>query len=358
MSTDVAVIIPLFNGSRWIEGTLKSVFAQSLPPAEVIVVDDGSTDDGKEIARSFARVTVVENPRKGANPARRFGFERTSAPFVAFLDQDDFWHPAHLENQVPWLLAHPDVRAGHAKEFDVTGQHPEPEWEPTDNRRRRVNAWDAFPLAPVIGTPSATVLRRTALEAIGGWPVAYIGVADYFTWLGLSANGTQVGGIVGTMAVTVARRRHNTSYSAALRKPGTLEKYSSNLLAASLDAAARFGRFSTLAEHVRRRRTDLARHFHAACLAAAVGNWGNFSAAGHSIAALTSEEPEAFRSKLGGMLVWMLDGPRRLSEALVVFQSAHDAWPESDTPVRNALATKHRVYIAMRRARPPAPSSP
>ena len=92
---DVAVIIPLYNGSKWIRKTLESVFSQTHLPKEVIVIDDGSKDDSLQIVSEFESVTLVNNPFKGANLARNFGFTQTRSPLVAFLDQDDIWHPDH-----------------------------------------------------------------------------------------------------------------------------------------------------------------------------------------------------------------------------------------------------------------------
>ncbi|MGV2387642.1 MAG UNVERIFIED_CONTAM: glycosyltransferase family 2 protein [Microcystis novacekii LVE1205-3] len=93
---DVAVIIPLFNGSQWIRQTLESVFSQSQPPREIVVVDDGSEDEYLEIVKSFSGITLLRNPDKGSHCARNFGLQHTTAPLVAFLDQDDIWHRDHL----------------------------------------------------------------------------------------------------------------------------------------------------------------------------------------------------------------------------------------------------------------------
>src|SRR4051794_18884275 len=93
----IAVITPLYNGARWIESTLRSVLAQSLPAAEVVVVDDGSSDGSTAILQTYSGVTLIKkNPSKGSNTARSFGLSQTSSPVIAFLDQDDIWHPDHL----------------------------------------------------------------------------------------------------------------------------------------------------------------------------------------------------------------------------------------------------------------------
>ena len=108
---DVAVIITLFNGAKWIRQTLKSVLSQEHPPIEVVVVDDGSEDDSPDIVRSFPRVTLLRNPNKGANSACEFGFRQTKAPLVTFLDHDDIWHPSHLRILSSILEQNPECSA-------------------------------------------------------------------------------------------------------------------------------------------------------------------------------------------------------------------------------------------------------
>ena len=94
---DCAVTITLFNGAPWIRQTLDAVKAQTLQPAEVVVVDDGSTDGSPEMVSAYDDVVLLRNPDKGLVSARNWGFKHTSSPFIAFLDHDDPWHPDHLK---------------------------------------------------------------------------------------------------------------------------------------------------------------------------------------------------------------------------------------------------------------------
>ncbi|MEB3166950.1 MAG: glycosyltransferase family A protein, partial [Cyanobacteriota bacterium] len=107
----IAVVIPLFNGERWISRTLDSVIAQSLAPHEIILVDDGSEDGSREIASTFPDVTLWRNPLKGTHHARNFGLGKSTAEAVIFLDQDDIWHPRHLEILSALLQSHPGACA-------------------------------------------------------------------------------------------------------------------------------------------------------------------------------------------------------------------------------------------------------
>ena len=95
---EIAVVIPLYNGERWIRQTLDAVAAQTLAPREVVVVDDGSTDASPSIvADEYPDVRLVhQSENSGPNAARNRGLRETTAEAVAFLDQDDLWHPEHL----------------------------------------------------------------------------------------------------------------------------------------------------------------------------------------------------------------------------------------------------------------------
>ena len=87
----VSVIIPVHNGGRHLRAALESVFAQTYRPFEVIVVDDGSVDDGGVIAQSFPDVRYIHQGNQGVAAARNNGIEAAHGEFFAFLDQDDLW---------------------------------------------------------------------------------------------------------------------------------------------------------------------------------------------------------------------------------------------------------------------------
>lgn len=100
-SSAVSVIVPAFNAAPYLKETLDSVFAQTRVPAEVIVVDDGSTDNTCEIARSYGpRVRLLQRHQGGAAAARNLGASQSSGEWLAFLDADDVWVPTKLERQL------------------------------------------------------------------------------------------------------------------------------------------------------------------------------------------------------------------------------------------------------------------
>ena len=95
----VAAVIPLYNGGRYIDAALRSVWAQTVAPAEIIVVNDGSTDDGPAIVARLAQthpITILTKPNGGQSSARNMGVAHAKSDLIAFLDQDDIWYPAHI----------------------------------------------------------------------------------------------------------------------------------------------------------------------------------------------------------------------------------------------------------------------
>lgn len=103
-----SVVIPAFNAGRYLAETLDSVLSQTLPAHEVLVIDDGSTDDTATVAARFAgRVTHVRQENRGVSAARNNGIARASGNWVAFLDADDRWEPRFLERASAVCLSAP-----------------------------------------------------------------------------------------------------------------------------------------------------------------------------------------------------------------------------------------------------------
>ena len=109
---DVSCIIPCYNAERFLGEAIESVIAQTLSPAEIIVIDDGSTDGSATVAARYAdRVSYLRQENAGPAAARNRGIELTHGNFVAFLDADDLWHPEKLERQAAKFTARPELEA-------------------------------------------------------------------------------------------------------------------------------------------------------------------------------------------------------------------------------------------------------
>ena len=123
--TGVSVIIPVFNGAKYLSECIHSVLAQSHPATEIVVVDDGSTDESASIASHFADSQqrrepnseaaqgpdrrVLNPPQRGPGAARNRGFEASTCDVLAFLDADDLWTPEKLERQMAAFGEDPEL---------------------------------------------------------------------------------------------------------------------------------------------------------------------------------------------------------------------------------------------------------
>lgn len=119
----VSVVIPCFNAAEFLPEAINSVLNQTYPIHEILVIDDGSTDDSVRIAESFGnRVRAIRQKNQGESIARNRGFELASGQWIAFLDADDVWLPEKLEKQL--ADCQPDTIATHSNVFlfgNVTG---------------------------------------------------------------------------------------------------------------------------------------------------------------------------------------------------------------------------------------------
>ena len=109
----VSIVMPLYNKAPYVLRSLESVGAQTVTDLEIIVVDDGSTDEGPDlVARSSdPKIRLVRQANAGPGAARNRGLMEAQAPYVAFLDADDCWLPQFLEQNLAFLESHPHAAA-------------------------------------------------------------------------------------------------------------------------------------------------------------------------------------------------------------------------------------------------------
>ena len=165
----VSVIIPVYNGGRYLRAALDSVFAQTYRPFEVIVVDDGSVDESGIIAQSFHAVRYIHQANQGVAAARNHGLEASRGEFLAFLDQDDLWTPEKLKLQMDYLLSHPDVG------YTLTQQQYFLDPGATLPAWFRKELFSTVHTGWVLGT---LVVRRTTFEQVGNFATGYSAAND------------------------------------------------------------------------------------------------------------------------------------------------------------------------------------
>jgi glycosyltransferase involved in cell wall biosynthesis len=171
----VSVIIPTFNSGAVVTQAIESVFAQTLPALEVIVVDDGSNDDTRRrLAMYEGRVRYLFQENKGVAAARNLGLREAKGELIAFLDADDVWHPRKLELQT---AAMSDLAMIGTRLFDWPGEFPDPK----QGSIQRV-AWDELAVRNYFVT-SSVILRRDILARVGTFDTNLHGPEDYDLWL-------------------------------------------------------------------------------------------------------------------------------------------------------------------------------
>lgn len=200
----VSVLMPVYDGERWIEQALASALAQTVTDFELVVVDDGSTDRSaaivESVARRDSRVRLVQAPHAGLPQARRVSLAEARGDLVAFLDADDEWLPTRLERQLPHadgstiVFADAYVADGDALTGRRYSEHvPVPELQ--------FPASGLFPLLLVHGSflPMVTVLapRELLIDAGAFARAETLGLAstrgscDWEMWLLLSLRGAR-----------------------------------------------------------------------------------------------------------------------------------------------------------------------
>jgi glycosyltransferase involved in cell wall biosynthesis len=204
-------VIPAYNAERFLAEALESVFAQTAPVAEVIVVDDGSTDATPEIASAYPAVRLLRRPHAGVSEARNAGVSESSGDFIAFLDADDIWLPERLERQMELAAGDPAagvIMARQTYRFEGTP----PAWfrGPTDGRSEAGYV------------PSNWLMRRATWERVGPFKAGMTHSEDT-DWL---SRASDLGVRVATVEeVLVIHRIHdrNASGLAAEVKVGIFE---------------------------------------------------------------------------------------------------------------------------------------
>ena len=182
----VAVVIPLYNKAATIARALTSVQAQTLPPDEVLVVDDGSTDGGADVvaAQMHPALRLIRQPNGGVSVARNRGANESRSDWVAFLDADDEWHPAFLASVIRMAEQEPQVGVVFSNLRLSTGPAA---WLAGDESGRLRDYFDFFVRNGGHGMSASSVLaKRSVLLKVGGFPPGLTHGEDLDTWTRLA----------------------------------------------------------------------------------------------------------------------------------------------------------------------------
>jgi len=184
----VSVVIPAFNVGWCVGRAVDSVLAQSLLERELVVVDDGSTDDTAEVLASYGpAIRVIRQPNGGMSAARNAGIRQARGGLVAFLDADDYWLPQKLERQVGLMLDRPELGF-----CSTAARIVNPEgamlnlWRcPGENANMLQTLFAEN--AAIAGGCSAVMVRRDLLDRVGLFDESLRGFEDPDLWIRLAA---------------------------------------------------------------------------------------------------------------------------------------------------------------------------
>ncbi len=188
MTPFFSVIIPLYNKADYIEETLQSVFAQTFEEYEIVIVDDGSTDDSVAVVKGLnhPKIKFFQQENKGAGAARNTAIASAKGKYLALLDADDFWYPNHLEALKESIVLFP--------EMDWFGNHYRIEYTQGRRRLAHVNL-ESSPLSFMVDDyyeaslndslawTSAVAFSKTFFDKVGGFDEKLLTGQDIDLWI-------------------------------------------------------------------------------------------------------------------------------------------------------------------------------
>jgi glycosyltransferase involved in cell wall biosynthesis len=189
----VSIVTPFMNAGRFIEESIESVLGQTYERWELLLVDDGSTDDSTAIARRYAdahpeKIRYLAHPGRenyGASASRNLGARHARGQYLAYLDADDIYLPRKLEHQVPLLDAHRDVAMLYAATEYWSSWTQQPEDAKRDWIWRKYGADPNAAIEPprmlaaflrdggTVPCMGSVLVRRAAVESVGGWDESF-----------------------------------------------------------------------------------------------------------------------------------------------------------------------------------------
>ena len=182
---EVSVILPTYNRAGMLGDAVGSVLSQTFRDYELIVVDDGSSDDTPGLLAAWADdITVLRTRRQGVAAARNYGVSNSAGRYLAFLDSDDLWLPGKLECQLRAHRAHPEMRISHTDEIWVRkGRRVNPK----DKHAKRGGWIFQYSLPMCRISPSSVIIERSLFEEVGGFDRRFCVCEDYELWLRITA---------------------------------------------------------------------------------------------------------------------------------------------------------------------------
>ena len=180
-NNSISVIIPVYNRCRLIDRAIKSVLGQTIPPDEIIVIDDGSTDGTDEIIKnSYPDVILIKQENRGVSCARNNGIKNAKGTWVALLDSDDEWLPVKLEKQLLALQANSSNKICHTDEIWIRNGV---RINPMKKHRKYGGNIYKYCLPLCVISPSSIIIHKEIFEDVGLFDENIPVCEDYDLWL-------------------------------------------------------------------------------------------------------------------------------------------------------------------------------
>lgn len=188
-SKEITVVIPLYNKEREIEQTIRSVVGQSCLPREIIVLNDGSTDNSAEVVAKFNHplIRLVNEPNRGVSAARNCAIELSDTEWVALLDGDDRWQPDYLKSICTLHDSYPDAIA-YSTAFCIDSGDGKLIPANCPSTEGYVDFFKES-LSKYVLIPSSTTLRRCEVIRLGGFPEGMRMGEDQYLWTLVARHG-------------------------------------------------------------------------------------------------------------------------------------------------------------------------
>ncbi|WP_373034687.1 glycosyltransferase family 2 protein [Sulfurimonas sp.] len=177
---DISVVIPTYNRYEVLKRALASVYAQTHKSKEVIIIDDGSTDETSQITKDFPDAMYIYQDNAGVSSARNLGIKKANYEWIAFLDSDDEWHPQKLQEHLEFHLNYPKLQMSYTDERWIRET-----LEIKVPKKYRKFGGSIFKecLSHCIIAPSSTVIHKDLLHRVGLFDESLEVCEDYDLWL-------------------------------------------------------------------------------------------------------------------------------------------------------------------------------
>ncbi|MDP3979966.1 MAG: glycosyltransferase [Chlamydiota bacterium] len=183
MDSTISLIIPTYNRAYCLTEALESIYAQTLRPHEIIVVDDGSEDETPLVCSRYPALIYIRQSHKGVSSARNLGIQKSTGSWICFLDSDDIWEKNKLMIQWKYTSAQPNYFISYTNEKWIRNSR----FVNQGKRHKKYSGWIfKHCLALCIISPSSVMIHRKIFDHIGLFDIDLPACEDYDLWLRIS----------------------------------------------------------------------------------------------------------------------------------------------------------------------------